>query len=116
MAMARIRTVGLVVRRDRPRAVRLARRMVAWLKRRRVRVLVDAEANLAPEVLGAPTCDKDALARAADLIVVLGGDGTLLSMADCIAAAGVDVPILGVNFGRLGFLTEVTLPELYSAL
>ena len=47
---------------------------------------------------------------------MLGGDGTLLGMADGIAEAGVDVPILGVNFGSLGFLTEVTLPELYPAL
>jgi len=60
--------------------------------------------------------DKQALVSRAGLVLVLGGDGTLLSMADCIAQAGRCVPILGVNFGSLGFLTEVTLPELYPAL
>lgn len=101
---ARIRTVGLVVKRDRPRAVRLARRMITWLQRRGVRVLLDAEANLT----GAPTRSQDALAREADLIVVLGGDGTLLSIA---RRAQSGVPILGVNLGELGFLTEVVERE-----
>jgi len=47
---------------------------------------------------------------------VLGGDGTLIGMAGRIAESGFDVPILGVNFGSLGFLTEITLPELFPAL
>ena len=51
-----------------------------------------------------------------DIVLVLGGDGTLIGMADCIAEAGASTPILGVNFGSLGFLTEVTLPELYRSL
>ena len=82
--------------------------MVAWLTRRKVRVLVDADANLKPDAIGAPTCEKDALARAADLIVVLGGDGTLLSIARRLHRS---VPILGVNLGELGFLTEVVEDE-----
>jgi len=102
--VGRIRTVGLVVKRDRPRAVRLAQRMLGWLARRRVRVLLDAEAQLA----GAPARTKDELAREADLIVVLGGDGTLLSVARRTEAR---VPILGVNLGELGFLTEVVEAE-----
>jgi NAD+ kinase len=102
--MARIRTVGLVVKRDRPRAVRLARRMIGGLARRRVRVFVDGEQGLG----GAPARSKDELARVADLIVVLGGDGTLLAIA---RRTGPRVPILGINLGELGFLTEVAEDE-----
>ena len=100
----RIRTVGLVVKRDRPRAVRLARRIASALKRRRVAVLADAESALR----GIPARSKEAMAREADLVVVLGGDGTLLSIARW---TGSRVPILGVNMGELGFLTEVTEGE-----
>jgi NAD+ kinase len=102
--MARIRTVGLVVKRDRPRAARLAERMSTWLARRKVRVLVDADGALG----SAKGLSKRALARESDLIVVLGGDGTLLSIA---RHAPADLPILGVNLGELGFLTEVTEKE-----
>jgi NAD+ kinase len=102
--MGRIRTVGLVVKRDRPRAARLATRIVAALRRRGVAVLADSEAPIA----GLPARSKAALTREADLIVVLGGDGTLLSVA---RHADVGVPILGVNMGELGFLTEVAEPE-----
>jgi NAD+ kinase len=102
--MARIRTVGLVVKRDRPRAVRLAERMIRWLRARGLGVLVDAEAQLP----GAPARAKEELGRQADLIVVLGGDGTLLSIARRTITG---VPILGVNLGELGFLTEVVEDE-----
>lgn len=100
----RIRTVGLVVKRDRPRAVRLARRIVSALKRRRVGILADAESGLR----GMPARSKEALAREADLVIVLGGDGTLLSIARW---TGPRVPILGINMGELGFLTEVAEGE-----
>ena len=65
---------------------------------------------------GRPTSTRDELPKACDLVVILGGDGTLIGMAGRIAQAGRDVPILGVNFGSLGFLTEITLPELHDAL
>ena len=79
-------------------------------------VFETATAALMPAAAGRTVADKPALVASVDLLVVLGGDGTLLSVADCAGAAGVDVPILGVNFGGLGFLTEATLPELYPSL
>jgi NAD+ kinase len=60
--------------------------------------------------------EREDLARHSDLAVVLGGDGTLLAMAKAIAESGHDIPILAVNFGSLGFLTEITRPELYQSL
>lgn len=73
-------------------------------------------AELMPASNGRLITTQAALASDVDMVVVLGGDGTLLSMADSIGAAGSAIPILGVNFGSLGFLTEVTLPELYRSL
>jgi NAD+ kinase len=59
---------------------------------------------------------REELARHVDLVIVLGGDGTLLAMAARIAQSRRDVPILGVNFGSLGFLTEIRIDELYPSL
>src|SRR5580765_1043365 len=73
-------------------------------------------AELMPPSNGRLVTTQAALASDVDMVVVLGGDGTLLSMADSIGGAGSGIPILGVNFGSLGFLTEVTLPELYRSL
>ncbi len=64
----------------------------------------------------ARTATRDTLPCEADLIVVLGGDGTLLAMAARIAKADRDIPILGVNFGSLGFLTEIRIDELMPSL
>ena len=60
--------------------------------------------------------ERAELPRDADLVLVLGGDGTLLALAKAIAETNRDIPILAVNFGSLGFLTEITRPEIYGAL
>jgi NAD+ kinase len=91
--------------------------LAGWLEARGVRPVFEthtaALAGLGPELR---TVGRDELPYECDLIVVLGGDGTLIGMADRIAQAGADVPIVGVNFGSLGFLTEITLTELYPSL
>jgi len=88
-----------------------------WLGAHGVEAVFEtATAALMPVNARRRVTDKQALVSDVGLVLVLGGDGTLLGMADCIGRAGVNVPILGVNFGSLGFLTEVTLPELYPAL
>jgi len=91
--------------------------IAAWLRDRSVEPIFESStAALMPSTDGWRVAEKLELVDTVDMMVVLGGDGTLLSVADSIAGAGKSIPILGVNFGSLGFLTEVTLPELYPAL
>lgn len=88
----------------------------AWLRERGVDAAWSPEASkLFPSGTRA-VAERDELARQSDVAVVLGGDGTLLAMAKAIAESGHDIPILAVNFGSLGFLTEITRPELYQSL
>jgi NAD+ kinase len=89
----------------------------SWLAERGHHAIFEtATAALMPAAAGRAVADKPALVAGVELLLVLGGDGTLLSVADCAVEANVAVPILGVNFGGLGFLTEATLPELYPSL
>ena len=114
---ATIARVGLTAKRGLTAASGVIAELAGWLEARDVRTVFEEEtARLAGVPPDRPTVSRDDLPRECDLIVVLGGDGTLIGMASRIAAAGVDVPILGVNYGSLGFLTEITLPELYDAL
>jgi NAD+ kinase len=112
-----ITRVGLTAKRDLDAASGVLAELAGWLEARDVRAVFETEtAALAGVPSDRPTVSRDDLPNACDLLVVLGGDGTLIGMAERIARAGSDVPILGVNFGSLGFLTEITLPELYDAL
>ena len=112
-----INRVGLVAKSRLREAAGLLRDIAAWLDTRGVKTIFDEEtATMAACPPDAQRLGRDALPKAVDLILVLGGDGTLLATAHRIAQADVDIPILAVNFGSLGFLTEITLPELYPSL
>src|SRR5262249_54501708 len=110
MNAANIQTVGLVAKYQEPKAADVVRWLVPWLKERGKQVLV--ENGLAET--GAVPCTKKQMASKADLIISLGGDGTLLNIAPLVERR--DVPILGVNMGSLGFITEVAVDELESVL
>ncbi len=112
-----IKRVGIVAKSHLEAARPVLAEIVAWLRARGVEPVLDTDTSaLARQGGDTVSCEKDRLPARVDLMLVLGGDGTLLGMADRIAQSGADIPILGVNFGGLGFLTEVTLPELYPSL
>jgi NAD+ kinase len=107
--------VGIVAKPDLGDCADLLDSLADWLQTRNIRVIFD-EQSAALAGARHERMPADALVSAVDLIVLLGGDGTLLLTADRVAMADARPPILGVNFGSLGFLTEVRLPELYDTL
>jgi len=101
-----IRSVGLCLKPDSAAAGAAATDLSKWLAERGVHVEADQEAA---RWLHSPGLERAELARRVDLMVVLGGDGTLLAVARDMGSS--TVPILGVNLGQLGFLAEVTPEE-----
>ena len=101
---------------SKPRKQELAQllpELIAWLRQHNYKPLLDCEG--AGYTDAAPAVDRsDMPAHKPQLVIVLGGDGTLLSVARIFAATGT--PILSVNLGSLGFLTEVRLADLYTTL
>ncbi len=115
-AVTGVTRVGIVAKTRLAAAAPVVRDVAAWLERRRLKPVVERRTAELAGLAGVDTADAADLPDASDLILVLGGDGTLLGMARLIAASAADPPILAVNFGGLGFLTEITLPELFEAL
>ncbi len=109
-------TVGVLARTNLGEAGPAVRQLVQWLRAKAVRPCLDeATAALAgPDVVSSclVASGRD-MAGLADVLVVLGGDGTLLAASRLLEKP---IPVLGVNFGSLGFLTEITLADLYPTL
>ena len=107
-----MQTIGIFVKRHHQGALHVAAEACAWLTARGLAVLVDE--SIAEQVPGARGCPLPMIPAAADMLIVLGGDGTLLSVARL--AGDCPTPILGINLGSLGFLTEITRDELAPVL
>lgn len=106
------KAVGIVSKPSKPEVAQIMPPLTEWLASHGYTFIVDPET--APYAK-AETVSREAMAaRNLNFVIVLGGDGTLLSAARAVAKAGI--PIVGVNLGALGFLTEVPLDELYSTL
>jgi NAD+ kinase len=113
-----VQRIGIVAKSGLVAASEHVSRLGAWLGERGIEPIYESEtATLAgASARGGRTVSRDDLPQHVDLIIALGGDGTLLAIASRIARSGRDIPILGVNFGKLGFLTEIRIDELYASL
>jgi NAD+ kinase len=104
--------VGLILKKQDARVRSIVGEVVPWLKSRGIEVWMDrASAEHYP--VNANVAPPEELSFRVDVVIVLGGDGTLLHAARLIGANGI--PILGINPGSVGFLTEVKLEEMYTA-
>jgi NAD+ kinase len=111
-----MKVIGILARPDLVEAGPTVRDLVEWLEKRGVRSCLDAATSALGGVTtgaGHRVASGREVAAEADALVVLGGDGTLLAASRLLERT---VPVLGVNFGSLGFLTEIALPDLYPTL
>ncbi len=116
--MSSIKRIGIVLKPHQPDALKTVCGIVEWLAERKITLVgtaeiererIEHETGCAVEVVAA-----DQLAANVDLIMVLGGDGTMIATARMLGDS--EVPVLGINYGGLGYLAEFRIEELYSAL
>ncbi len=110
--MPDIKVVGIMAKPGIPHASSIVPKLVEWLKERGLEARLDEESAI---YMGRTNgFRRSEVPEGAQLVIVLGGDGTLLSAAR--AVAGREIPLLPVNLGGLGFLTAITLDQLYPEL
>ncbi len=108
-----VKRIGLVLKRNEPRVRNILIEVIPWLRARGVEIFLDSSSA---QVYSCPctVLPAEELAGAVDMVTVFGGDGTLLYAARIVGEH--EVPILGINLGALGFLTEVNLEDMRTAL
>jgi NAD+ kinase len=101
-----MKRIGIVAKRGEPEAVKAVRDFLHWKKGNGFRFFVEKEVASILKIKGYP---RNEIPGRSDIIIVFGGDGTLLSVARLVGNTGV--PVLGVNLGGLGFITEISRDE-----
>ena len=110
--------IGIIAKRNKPETITITKNLVDWLRLKKIEVFIEDDmAHLLDPSIARPSLNsikREDFPNLVEMIIVLGGDGTLLSVARLVGDH--KVPILGVNLGGLGFLTEITLEELFRVL
>ncbi|MEP6706519.1 MAG: NAD(+)/NADH kinase [Pyrinomonadaceae bacterium] len=118
MAVSSLQRVGVVVKRHQPDALQTLCRLAEWLNERGIALLggPDIERERIEHETGCSVVvvPEDQLAAQVDLMLVLGGDGTMIATARMVG--DTDIPVIGVNYGGLGYLAEFRIEELFEAL
>src|ERR1051325_998825 len=116
--MSAIKRIGIVLKPHQPEALKTICELVVWLAERNIQLVggPEIERERIEHQTGCPVdeLEPESIAANVDLILVLGGDGTMIATARMIGDQ--EVPVLGVNYGGLGYLAEFRIEELYSAL
>lgn len=113
-----MKRIGIIAKRNKPEAVTIVKNLVEWLRLKKIEVYIEEEMetllSLSRSGPYLNSVERKEIPSHVEMMIVLGGDGTLLSVARKVWNR--DIPILGVNLGGLGFLTEISLEELHSIL
>ena len=113
-----MKRIGIIAKQNKPEAVTIVKNLVEWLRLKKIEVYIEEEMetllSLSRSGPYLNSVERKELPSHVEMMIVLGGDGTLLSVARQVWNR--DIPILGVNLGGLGFLTEISLEELHSIL
>jgi len=105
MPSERFRTIGVLGRVNKPAVLDSVAVLLAYLRQRQARVIIETDISLMLPHDGCEVMEREHIGAHCDLVVVVGGDGSLLAAARILAR--FDVPVLGINRGRLGFLTDI---------
>jgi NAD+ kinase len=117
-SMSSIKRIGIVLKPHQPEALKTICELVVWLAERNIALVggpeIERERIEHQTGCGVDQLESEKIAAGVDLILVLGGDGTMIATARMVGDQ--EVPVLGINYGGLGYLAEFRIEELYTAL
>ena len=106
-----MKKIGIICKTGISEPIEILKKLLPWLKQKGFEPIIDRDSA---SVIDSEGCPRSQIPTQSDMIIVMGGDGTMLSV--CRLVGEREIPILGVNIGGLGFLTEVQRGEIYDVL